>query len=231
MAARALTKQMYNDALDFYRENPGRITACARKLKITVEFARRLWRGPRYRVWPWAIPIQDVLSDKSEQVRAEQEHLEEQKRLQIAQEAERARKLAEEAVKFEEQALAVARADIIHGLASLNQLTRGVTRLAREVGAQLEQGVDAKGQPLKVDILKCLAILRGYTTSVKGLTDAAKTMVDLGRVQRDLPTQIVGMELTSMTLEDAQREVDFASKALERAKALGLEVHEGGLGA
>jgi hypothetical protein len=111
-------------------------------------------------------------------------------------------------------------------LAAVGRLTRGINKLTEDVSSTLERGVDARGNPLKLDVGKCLNLIRSYTSSVRGLTQATETLVNLGRVQRDLPTTIVGLEVQSITLEDAQREVNFAERALQRAKALGLGVVE-----
>jgi hypothetical protein len=226
MPARAITRELYAEAVAWFRAHPADSTGCARAIGVHYKTALRLWKGPQNKIWPWARPIQEVLHEEMRREMAEREKAEEERRLAIAKEAERARKIEHDTIQFEEHALGVARADVLHGLAAINQLTRGVGKLAKEVNAQLEAGVDSEGRPLRIDVGKCLGVIRSYTTSVKGLTQAAETLVQLGRLQRQLPTTIVGLDVASVTIEQAEREVAFANRALERAKLLGLRTGE-----
>jgi len=225
---RAITKDLYGDMLSYFREHPGDSSGCAKACGVHYKTARRMWKGPRNKIWPWADPIEELLIHEKEQELTEEEKREEERRLGMAQEAERARKIEEQALRFEEQALGASRATIVMGLSSLAQLTQGINKLAKEVNEQLLAGVDQAGKPLKMDVGKCLNLIRSYTVSVKGLTQATEALVQLGRLQRELPTTIMGLDIASMSLEDARREVEFANRALHRAEGLGLKVLEGG---
>lgn len=227
MPSKAITKEMYQKAVDYYREHPGDAVGCAKHIDVHYRTARKMWVGPRSKLWPWMTPVEELFAHEKEMELTDQEKREQDERLAVAREAERARAIEEEAQRFEEQALTVARADIIHGLAAVNQLTKGVSKLAKGVNEQLEKGVDAKGNPLRVDVMKCLGIIRSYTTSVRGLVTATETLVNLGRVQRELPTTIVGLDIRSMTVADAERELALAERAVKRARHLGLTVIEG----
>lgn len=224
---RTMTKEIYNKAVEYFRDHPGDSTGCAKHVGIAYRTARKMWKGPRSKMWPWMEPIEEKFVREKEMQLTVREEREQEERAAIQREADRARTIEEEAKRFEEQALNIARADIIHGLAAINQLTKGVTMLAKEVNGQLEQGVDARGRPLRVDVMKCMGIIRSYTTSVRGLTSATETLVSLGRVQRELPTTIIGLDVRSMTVGDAERELALAERAVKRARHLGLTVVEG----
>jgi hypothetical protein len=222
---RAMTKELYDRAVEYFRSHPGDSAGCARHIGVHYRTARKMWTQDS-EMWPWMKGIEKVLAEEKSLEISASEQREQDRLAEIHEETEKARKIEQEARMFEERALSVARADILQGLAAVGRLTRGINKLTEDVSSTLERGVDARGNPLKLDVGKCLNLIRSYTSSVRGLTQATETLVNLGRVQRDLPTTIVGLEVQSITLEDAQREVNFAERALQRAKALGLGVVE-----
>lgn len=229
MPARAITHELYTQAVDYYREHPGDTTGCAKHCGVHYRTALRWWKGPGSKLWSWASePIRDRLARESVERERKLAEEDERKRVDFAREAERARKLEEDASKFEDQAIQVARADVLHGLAALGSLTKGVMVLARRINEQLERGTDAEGRPLDLNVHACLRVLKDFSQATRGLTDAADMLIKLARVQRDLPATIVGLELAGMTVEDAEREVELATRSVARAKELGLSLVEGG---
>lgn len=218
---RALTKADYENAIDYFREHPGDAAGCARHMGWHYRTARKMWKQDS-KLWPWMKSIERVLSEEAELEMTAEEEREAEERAVAKEEADKARRIEEQAKAFEDKALEVARVDILHGLVAVNQLTKGITKLAKQVNEELERGMGPDGKPLKADVHKCLNIIRSYTTSTKGLIQATESLVNLGRVQRDLPTTIIGLEARSVTVEDARKDVELAQRALRRAEALGL---------
>ena len=220
---RTITKEMYGKAIAYFREHPGDSSGCAKHVGIHYRTARKMWKGPRSLTWPWMEPVEELLARENSLALTAEEEAAELERLEAAREAQKARAAEQQALAFEEQSLAIARLDIIHGLAAINKLTRGVTKLAAQVGELLEEGKGPDGKPIAYDVGKVLGVLRTYTTSVRGLTAATETLVNLGRIQRNLPTAIVGLDVQAMDVREVGRNVEMANRALARARALGIE--------
>lgn len=216
---KVISRAEYEQAIAYFREHPGDSAGCAKHMGWHYRTARKMWTRDS-KLWPWMRAIETVLAEEKALELTEQEEQEQEQRLSAQREVEKAERIAEQALRFEEQALGAARADVAMGLASLAKLTKGINTLVEKVGHQLESGVDHRGKPINVDVGKALGYIRAYTTSVKGLVGATETLVNLGRVQRNLPTAIVGLEARSLTLEQAKHEVEQAQRAVRRAEVL-----------
>ena len=216
------SRKDYEAAIAYFREHPGDSAGCARLLGVHYRTARAWWIGPQSVRYEWMRPIREVFAEeKAAEARAEQRE-EDERTLALFKEAERAREAAKEAQKFEDNAIALARADVLHGMGALAKMTRGIVAMCDRVNAMLERGEDENGNPLKINVHDAMRVIRQFTTSTRGMVESADALVRLGRVQRDLPDTIIGLDIQAISVEDVERHVRQANKALERARKLGL---------
>lgn len=230
-----ITQETYDKLAESYRKYPGAIDRAAKYAGVNYKTAKRAWdqgwtRAPSNQFKT----IKDLLRDEeqaAQEARSAQEAAATVERERLAREAERARQLEEEAKQVDEASLRALRKDTLAGLVACASLTEGVSMLAKRVNEQLKAGVDKNGNPLDIDATKTLRILRDYALTVGRLGAIVETVHGMERVKQGLPTAIMGIDVAHVTLEDAEREVEFAQKALTRAKELGIVVHQGGAAA
>ena len=237
MAARALTPQLYEKLKSYYRTHPGDFHGAAAHCGIGWRMAQRAYQGPPWSLWSWAPPLKQVLGNETELLDRRKHDMEMQRRAELATQASRQRELEAEANTVEENILRVARNDVLGGLVTFAKLVGGIGKLAERVNALLERGSQLKANPktgameevpLDLDVLDAVKVMGRFSLSARALVSAADTVLTMQRLRGGLPTSIVGIELASVSVEDAEREVALAQHALERAKELGLVVHTGG---
>jgi hypothetical protein len=136
----------------------------------------------------------------------------------MREKAAKARELHLEAEKINVDMMRVARRDVLSGLVNLALLAQGIGKLAERVSH------DLVNTQAKVDPLVAMSILQRYASSVGSLVGAAKTLVEVDRLQRELPTAIIAYESSGITLAAAEQELKRADAALKRARHLGLVV-------
>ena len=234
MARVAMTQDKYDKMLESFRIYPGNLQRAADYAGVKWETAKRFYNGPAPggHALPngWR-PIREVLADEGAaraKAREDQEAALAKERERLSKEAEDARRMEEEAKAVDAASLRALRKTTLGGLASLAALTDGITLLARRVGTLLQTGTDAQGKPLDIKPSEALRILQAYSLTVGRLGSVVDTLQAMERVKQGLPTAIMGIDVAHVTLEDAEREVEFAKGALARAKELGLIVVEGG---
>jgi hypothetical protein len=231
MPYRPLDRETYDKLLESFRNYPGEIDRAAKFSGVDWRTAKRAWAGPPRKKLAWFRVIKDVLADEkaeAERLRAQQDAALTAERERIAKEAEDARRLEEEARMVDEASLRTLRKDALAGLVACAALTDGIGKLAKRIGDQLSTGVDKNGKPLDIEVGSTLKILRDYSLTVGRLGHIVDTIASMQRVKEGLPTAVMGINVAHITLEDAEREVEFAKGALERARELGLVVHSGG---
>jgi len=237
MPARALTQNLYKDFINYYRAHPGDFTGAHKHLKVTYTFAKRVYLGPPYTIWPWAEPIKQVLSREAEDSLTAKHDAEVERRSELAALAAKQRANEQEANTIEENILRVARNDVLGGLVGFAKIVSGIGKLAERVNHMLEAGIvyrkDPKTgltieMPLELDPAEAIKVMGRFSLSARALVSAADTVLTMQRLRGGLPTSIIGVELASATIEDAEKEVALAQHALSRARELGLIVHKGG---
>ena len=227
--ARPITKDVYDKLIAFYREHPGQTEKAANACGCSYNAAKRMWDGPAKPLAPWAVPAQTLFAQEAADV--QRVAAEDAARARAAADEAEERRLAKEreAKQWDENIMRLARNDVMRGLGSAAKLVDGMDKLAERVGEQLRRGVDSKGQPLDVSPLESLQILQRFSQSVRSLADAASSLVAIERVRAGLPSQVIGhVDLTEITVEDAERELRILSDSVQRAKRLGLRVLPGG---
>lgn len=235
MATASFNPELYAKLVEGFRKYPNNYRQAGLFAGVTDRTAKRYFLGQSKdgERWEGFKPIAELIKENEEAARIERQRKEEAlsaERDRLAKEAEKARALEEEAKTIDEMAVRALRKDTLAGLVACAAITDGIQKLAVRIGNQLATGVDAQGKPLNIDVSKALRTMRDYSLTVGRLGAIVETIQAMERVKNNLPTAIVGIDVSHVTLEDAEREVEFAQGALQRARELGLIVHEGGEG-
>ncbi len=227
MACRKMDQATYDKLVEGFTLFPNQFKAAAKHAGVEWRLARRFYTGEGARgIAPW-VPIRDVIIELEKTrmaSRVAQDAALADERERLAEEAEKARKLEEEAGMIDQAALRTLRKDTLAGLVACSALTDGITLLAKRVGAQLASGTDALGKPLHIDVGSTIKVMRDYSLTVGRLAAVVDVIASMKRVEQGLPTAIMGIDIAHVTLEDAEREVSFAQDALKRARELGLVI-------
>ena len=235
MPRAAITQSLYDAAATAYRDDPGNVANVARITGLSRAAAKRLWEGPILSTDPEGIvPIRNLLREEGQRqyAAAVLRRVEEETAARL--EAERRREVQKEADKMDESTLRVARSNSLGALAALAQLVPGITSLAKRVNAALVSGVDAAGNPVQVDPVKAVRVIKDFSTCTKELVAASKTLAEIERIKEGLPEHMVGIVPMLNTgtalvgaaalagseddIGDAQEVIGRAQSALERAK-------------
>jgi hypothetical protein len=226
---KALTREKYEEVVRCFRNTPGRFIPTARAANIDKRTAKRLWFGPPPNYAPWATPIRDRLQAEEEEARQAKAAEAARVKAAIDTSTERQAKQAKEAREVDDNIMRAARGAALAAITAHVRLSKAMDLLATRAADQLSRGVDAKGNPIELDVKESLGILRRYDLNARDVVSVAKTVIILGRLREDKPTAILGVDMQGdLTLDEIQREVELAQEAVERAKELGLTVLEGG---
>ncbi len=232
MGANGINQQTYDLMKESFKRAPDNIAHAAKSAGVKWATAKRFYLGTGTRPFlPTQPPIKALLAEEHAQ-RVAQDLANVAAlvadRERLAKEAEKARALEEEAATVDQAALRTLRKTTLGGLVALAGMTNGINKLAIRVGEQLANGVDSLGKPSHIDPATTIKILRDYSMTVGRLAQVVDVITSMKRVEQGLPTAIMGIDVSHITLEDAEREVEFAKNAITRAKELGLIVHDGG---
>ena len=226
-----ITLAQYSVLETYFRTAPGDWGGAARASGVDHRTAKKAWCGPVWRHGELAglPPLREKFALEDQQRRQREADLEAASRNTALEELEKAKKLEEEAKHVDAAIVRLARNDVLGGLRSLGMMREGIEKLCRRLGDALETGVDASGKPMPLDPIQTMKIVASYAHASKQLVEATNTLNGMVRLEKELPTAILGLEvLTATTLEDAEREVELAGVAIKRAKELGLVALQGG---
>jgi hypothetical protein len=235
---RPITKEAWDKLLAYYMVDPGNKKGASIAAGVDWRTARRAWEtGWNRRDKGWdPRPMQDIVAEsqeirdevkrKADAERVKEEWNEriraEEAKQEVAKKQVEARQIEEETSRLSIAALRLARSDIVSGLGALAQLTSGITKLAERVNETLKTGKDANGKPFIVSVPDTLTIIQKYASAVGQLVNDVNTVTGIDRVKANLPTSIVGIDVSGVTLADAENQIALAQDILIRAKQLGL---------
>lgn len=238
MAITRISPEVYTLLLDAYRQEPAKHNRAAKIARTSHKMATRAWHMGWTDTHAWARPIREVLEEESIEARAamiQREHDEriaaQQQEIAARREAARkaeeerdaARRQAVEARTQEGQMVRLSRANTLGLLGSLAKLQPAVSHLADQLRAAILSG--------QIDPLDAAPLMRTIATTVKDAVYASQIVVELERLHLGSPTAIIGVQTLEMTPAEAAREIEDAKAALDRARAMGLSVLEGGAAA
>ena len=219
MARRPVTRELYAKLLAGFRDAPGNATHAAKVADCDRRMAKRGWEMG-WPVLPWAEPIRKVI---------DRERIEAQEKAR-AEEVERARQAAKvrddarsDALKTHDEEgrlVKVARVNVIQLLAASARIGPALQVL----GERVKQAIEGNA----LSTTEAASLLRSLTTTATQTVRAGQMALELERLHRGDPTQIIGVQPVEMSTEDAVQEIEAAQQALARFKRRGLEVIEGG---
>jgi hypothetical protein len=166
-----------------------------------------------------------IQREHDERIAAQQQEIAARREAARKAEEERdaARRQAVEARTQEGQMVRLSRANTLGLLGSLAKLQPAVSHLADQLRAAILSG--------QIDPLDAAPLMRQIASTVKDAVYASQIVVELERLHLGSPTAIIGVQTLEMTPAEAAREIEDAKAALDRARAMGLSVLEGGAAA
>lgn len=238
--AMGLNPNSYAALVAYFRRAPGDVSGAARASGLDYRTAGRAWdgrgkfgpynarsNGGRPYEWMRAPTIKGLFALEAEENKNIEATMAEKARDLSRRELE----LREEALKLDADTIRFARANTFNGLVAMAQMTDGVATLCKKLNAIMTE-VDP-GQPNKLPCSfgEAFLLLQRWQSTGRGLIASADMLLQIERLRANLPTTIVGFETKHATLEDAERELEQANHAMERARKLQLVVNNvGGIG-
>lgn len=216
---RSLTRELYEEVLEAYRQSPGNHSAVAARCGIDQRTARRIWDGKPYKDYPWALQAKGVL-DRENAERLRVRRAEERRRHDIeAAEREARRRAASEARGQDELAMKGARGNAIAVLRTAADLLPAIRVLSNVILDATKPGPD--GKPAAVPLALALDVLNKHSLIAKRAVEMADRVIAMGRLERGLPTEIVGVTPTKeLSYGDALAELEETEDLLASLKQL-----------
>jgi len=207
----------------------------AKEARTDWRTAKRAW----HLGWPGRVfsplyagqPMKEIVEQEQVVARGRMKELEaETARLQAALESRRkadltdkARNDATESRVAEGQMVRLARGAATQLLGTLMRQAAG----ASKIGARIQQELDKMASDTvrlltPADVERMVRMTATLTGSLRQINDAAARSMEMERMLLGEPTKIIGIQLQDMTTEEAERRVAAASRALSKARLMGL---------
>ena len=236
-----ITVEFFQRLVQGFREIPGHAAHAAEAAGCDRRLARKAWfDGIR-----WASegtgarrPIKDIIEEEQAVARARlEEEAALQRKLTAEQEAKRQIEIKEKAARDatdsrvqEAQVVRLARGSAANLLASVGSISAGAAKVAQQVRAALDRLAAAidpgTGEAKPLTLIECrslVGLVNTLSTSVRQANDAASRAMEMERLLLGEPGSYVGVvNYDTMTLEEAERRVQFAARAFARAREKGL---------
>lgn len=222
MARRPITHETYAKLVAGFSDAPGNAAHAARVAGCDPRMARRGWELG-WPIYSWAGPIRLVVERKQieAQEKARAEEVERARQAALVKDA--ARSDALKTHDEEGRLVKVARVNVIQLLAANARLGPALQVLAERMRQAIENG--------EVNTRDGSTLMRNLAATAASTVRAGQIALELERLHRGDPTQIIGIQPVEMTTDDAIREIEEAQAALTRYQRRGLEVIEGGANA
>lgn len=229
MPKRQIDRQKWEALVEAFRAAPGNINGAHKKTGLDYFFCQRAWRqGIAWANYPPARdPISRVLEEEATHKRAALVREE----VAVATGVKRdANADAQKTQIAEAQMVRLARASTTGLLASLVKISSGAAKVGDAVADSISSlGVvkDEQGNPRPLtlqEVRGLVSLLARVGQTLRQVTDAAASVLESERVVLGEPTKILGVvhSTQDITQEEADRRIEAAVRALERAKAQGL---------
>ncbi len=221
-----ISEDKYHKLIEFFRENGRKYTVAARECSCDWRTAKKGWEeGWPERGWP---AIKAVLKDETLLARSRRvtEKVtdviisQEEALVKQAEEENRARlKAREDAVQAraqEAKMVALARANTIGLQSATARLLRAGIREAIDLDGKLERG------DVQLTTKDRLSFIGKVGYLVEAAARSSELIIKMERQLLGEPTEVLGIAMKDMTLEEASRTVLVANRALRRAADRGL---------
>ena len=225
--------------MEAYRLDPGNHSAAARETGVQRRTSRRAYETG-YPDRPWGVtPIKDLLMQEAElararmQVQDDRAELDEDRAvLEADRDREASRQHAIRAKEEEGKMIRGTRVAVMSAIGASVKSAEGLQSAMTKLGSSLlEAGM--RTEPLTMGETNALsAIMRRYASTLRELSQAGQTVMEMERLYLGEPTSIVGIEtdLDTMPIEELVKLAGYQDEVLKRAHERGLVVLEGGLG-
>jgi hypothetical protein len=225
---RLINQSIYDVLLDTFREHPGNSSRAAHEAGVSWPTAKRAWTSG----WPdrGLRPIREAVeaervaarSARAGHVTRDDEELLDHERALL----EESRCVERERLRAQRDAIETRRQEALMVKLSRENtiaLMGAVSRLV-EVAARSAEGLDEKVRSGESELgpKETVRFVSSCTNPTRVAAEAAKLNVQMERMLLGQPTEIIGMDLRSMSLEEAERIIEMANRALERARQRGL---------
>lgn len=236
VSGRFVDRQKYNALVAAYRDLPKNYSRAAHLAGVTRPTAKRAWsQGWPARNMP---AIKDVLEEERILTRSRRraaiieandpdllERLDEEEGADDEIQASSSGAIAaqmlakDDAVESrlqESRMVALSRANTIALMSSTSRLLSAAIDKAKQLELQIKMG-EVNFTPKETQ--RFIGSL-GYLVSKA--TESAKLTIEMERLLLGEPTEIIGMDIRNMSLDDAARTIELANRALARARKKGL---------
>jgi len=222
-----MNRAKYQALIEAFREIPGDVKRASRS-GVSVGTALKAWEeGWPHRGWP---PIRDVLEEEKILARStrmatqalvwNQPLTDLQDRVETGVAAEVTERMAKDDAittrAAEGQMVALSRGNTITLMQTTSVIIRGAFTKATELVQKIEAG-EYQMEPSQI-----VKLITNVAYLTKTAAEAAKMTLEMERLLMGQPTEIVGLDVRNMSLEDAARTIQMSMMAYERVRAKGL---------
>lgn len=219
MARRPVTRELYAKLVAGFRDAPGNATHAAKVADCERRMAKRGWEEG-WPVYPWAEPIRRVI-DREKQEEQERKRAEEVERArQAVKVRDDARDDALKTHEQEGQMVKAARVNVVVLLNATGRLGPALQVLSEQIRQRIETN--------QIEPSEASGLLRNVASAAAQMVKAGQVALQLERLYRGQPTDILGITPTEMTPEEALAEIAAGQEEMKRFQRRGLEVIEGG---
>jgi hypothetical protein len=176
---------------------------------------------------------------EAELARARLQHEEDVAELEVDKaelEAERDREAARQhaltARTEEGKMIRLARVSVMNAITASVRTAEGLQQAMTKLGGSLISKALTNEELSMRDTVAISSIMRRYSSTLRELSQAGQTVMEMERLYLGEPTQIVGIEteLDTMPMHELVKLAGYQDKVLHRAAERGLVVLDGGLG-
>lgn len=221
----ALKRETYDKLIEAYRVRPGVIQSAAALAACSWQLAKRVYSGPPFKHYPWAIPAVMLFEEERAIAHArareeEHERIRAEERRRVAQ-FEQAREAQIETLKQENLLLKGARSDVLQTVALVAELGPAMRHLVKIINDACAPG--PAGQAPSIDVTKAMSLLGRHALIMQRAVGAASSILDQGKVNRGEPTSILGIKPVSgpTSYDDALAELGEVEELMARAREMG----------
>lgn len=220
MARNAITSDFFERLVEAFREAPGNVQRASKYVKCDRRTARRGWNeGWPDRAFP---PISQILAEEREATAARlaNERKEELASLKAASKltapatAALAAKDAVDSRTIDTQVVRGARSNALGLLAVTQRMLKGAVKF----GSRLESEIgDAQLKPREM-----VSLLKEISSIARSANETAKIAIAMERQLLGEPDRVIRHEFIPMSVEEATREIEMASRSLKRLQDQGI---------
>ena len=211
MARRVITQSVYQALLTAYRAQPGNHSYASKMAGVTWATAKKGYKDGWTKAYAWAAPIEVVLKEESDNVRAERARQQEADRLKDLARRDAVRQDAVTANQEETNMVTNLRRNSLVVTSITAKLLQGIVPLAARGADLLRADTEASAKDILSYITSVIAILKLSGASVNDAMNAERLRVGN-------PLQAIGAgPIADVSRADALLELEGLMVSIERA--------------